>query len=103
MSLYPVPAATAIGLVLLAISGCASPSGDPQPDKVKASIQSLGGTPDTIFQEQVLAKDLTSGHYTSQTVFLVPSKDGKAFQIVDSMGEIYRDYDDFLRNNRWPH
>jgi hypothetical protein len=34
--------------------------------------------------------------------FLVPSKVTKGFEIVDSGGEIYRDFDDFLRNNRWP-
>jgi hypothetical protein len=103
MSVRPIPAAVVVGLALLALGGCASHSGGaPQPDKLKASIQSLGGTPETIYQEQVLSKDLTSGHYTSQMVFLVPSKVTKGFEIVDSGGEIYRDFDDFLRNNRWP-
>jgi hypothetical protein len=91
----------AIGFMLLVLSSCAGSGGVPQPEKVKAAIQSLGGTPDTIYQQEVIAKDLTSGHYSGQMVFVVPSKGG-GFQIVDSTGEIFRDYDDFLRNNRWP-
>jgi len=37
--------------------------------------------------------------YDSQLIYLVSSKDGKGFHIVDAHGEIYRDYNDFIRNN----
>jgi hypothetical protein len=89
----------ALGLFLLVLSGCASPGGTPAPDKVKAAVQSLGGNPDQLYQEEVVFKTLDVKSYDSQIIFLVPSKDGKLSRIVDAQGEIYRDYADFLRNN----
>src|SRR5882757_11571834 len=102
MPLRAISTVAALGLVFLALGGCASPGDAPDPAKVKVAIQSLGGTPDTIYQQKVLSKNLTSGDYSSQVIFLVPLKHGKDFKIVDSRGEIYRDFGDFLRNNTWP-
>jgi hypothetical protein len=102
MPLRAISTVTALGLVLLALGGCTSPGDAPDPEKVKAAVQSLGGTPDTIYQQKVLSKNLTSEDYSSQVIFLVPLEQGRDFKIVDSRGEIYRDFGDFLRNNTWP-
>ena len=98
----PVPTAAALGLVLLVLGGCGGPSDAPGPDTAKAVAVRLGGDPDQLYQQEVVFKTVGSDHFASQVVFLVPSKDGKSFQIVDSHGRVYRDYNDFLRNNRLP-
>jgi hypothetical protein len=100
MPLRPVPVAAAMVLLFLALGGCASSSGAPAPDKVRAAVESLGGNPDQLYQELVVFKTVDVKSYDSQLIYLVPSKDGKDFQIVDAHGEIYRDYGDFIRNNR---
>lgn len=86
----------------VALGGCSSQVTKAQPERVQTAIQKLGGTPESIFAQQVLAKDNTTGAFTSRSIFIVPVDDGKAFRIVDSSGETYQSYDDFLRNNSWP-
>lgn len=94
-----VPVLTAAGL-MLTVGGCSGQSSSaPAPDKVKAAVQSLGGTPTTTYQETVVFRKPGEEHYEQQDVDLVPSKTGGAFQVVDAAGNIYRDYDDFLVNN----
>jgi len=99
MSLRSVPVAAAMMLFLLALGGCASSNGSPETDKVKAAVESLGGNPDQLYQEMVVFRTLDVKSYDSQLIYLVSSKDGKGFHIVDAHGEIYRDYNDFIRNN----
>ena len=98
MLLRPILVAAATVLLLLGLGGCASSSG--APNKVQAAVESLGGNPDQLYQELVVFKTVDVKSYDSQLIYLVPSKDGKDFQIVDAHGEIYRDYNDFIRNNR---
>jgi hypothetical protein len=102
MSRRSVACAAALGLALLALGGCGHPDDVPGPDKATAAIKSLGGNPDDLYKEKVIFKPVGAEHFDVQDVYLVPSKDGETFEIVDAQGRIYRDYDDFLRNNRLP-
>jgi hypothetical protein len=96
----------ALVLVLLTLAGCSGSGGvqgaGPEPDKVKAAIQSLGGDSDKLYQQKVIFKELGGEHFAAQDVYLVPSQDGKTFQIVDAQGRVYSDYGDLLRNNKLP-
>jgi hypothetical protein len=94
--------ATALGLTLLTLGGCAGSPTTLDPPKVKAVIQDLGGTPESIYRQEVLIKNFDTGRYASQLIFTVPTKDGTGFRIVDTSGATYRDFDDFLSNNAWP-
>lgn len=89
--------AGAAAATAVCLSGC-SAAGEPNPDEVKTAIQDLGGTPESIYQQKVLSKDLATGVYTEQTIFIVPTSDAERFRIVDSTGTTYRDFDDFLRS-----
>jgi len=102
MSRRTVNRAAALGLALLSLGGCGHPTDVPDPDKATAAIKGLGGNPDDLYQQKVIFKSVGAEHFDVQNVYLVPSKDGKTFQIVDAQGRIYRDYDDFLRNNSLP-
>jgi hypothetical protein len=99
MSTRSVPVVAVIAFLMLALGGCVNSNGMPEPDKVKASVESLGGNPDHLYQELVVFKTLDVKSYDSQLIYLVPTKDGKGFHIVDARGEIYRDYKDFIREN----
>jgi hypothetical protein len=102
MSCRTVANAAALGLALLSLAGCGHPGDAPEPDKATAAIKSLGGNPDDLYQEKVIFKPVGAEHFDVQNIYLVPSEDGKTFEIVDLQGRIYRDYDDFLLNNSLP-
>lgn len=89
---------TAGAVLLLALAGCAGEPDVPAPDRAQAAIRSLGGGPGNVFKQQVLSKDLGTGSYSSQTVFVVAMKGGD-LRIVDSRGDVFDDFDDFLRRN----
>jgi hypothetical protein len=95
---------TAVGLVAVAavLAGCAEPSRPPSPQKVQATLLRLGANPDTFYFEQFIATSPATGQLSKQYIVLVPAKDGKAYQIVDSQGDVFTDYNDFLRNNTLP-
>jgi PBP1b-binding outer membrane lipoprotein LpoB len=100
----PFPAATlpaallATALALL-LGGCAGAEPGTQVEKVKVAYAKLGAKPDTTYFQTVLDTDPSSAEVRTFKIALVPSADGKSFQIVDSEGEIFADYYDFLRNN----
>ena len=102
MSRRDVATVAALVFALIALGGCGHPGNAPEQDQATATIKSLGGNPDNLYQQRVLFKPVGAEHFDIQNVYLVPSKDGKTFQIVDAHGRIYRDYADFIRNNKLP-
>lgn len=92
----------AVAIALLTLTGCAGRDTTPQPQRVRSSIESLGGTPETIFQQSILTRPPGGGQFRNQIVFLVPERNGPGYHIVDSYGEIYDSYADLLRGNRFP-
>lgn len=90
-----------LGLALLALTGCSDTDGQPSPARANAAVQELGGVPGNLYRQEVLLEDLSTGKYVSRVVVLVPEKNGKDVHIVDSDGEVYDSYGDFLRHNKW--
>lgn len=102
MPLRSLLAATASGLAAVLLVGCSNPDGTTQFEKVKAAIQSLGGTPGSIYLQEIVSKSPTTNQIMPQVLFLVFSKESQSFQLVDSQGDIFDDYDDFLQRNLLP-
>lgn len=102
MSRRGAASAAALLVALAGLGGCGHPDDVPDKDKAAAAVKSLGGNPDNLYEEKVLFKSIGAEHFDVQDVYLVPSKDGKTYQIVDTHGRIYGDYGDFLRNNKLP-
>ncbi|WP_156935421.1 hypothetical protein [Pseudonocardia spinosispora] len=88
--------------LLAGLAGCAEDPGPPSADKVKATLERLGANPDTLYLEQFVATSPVTGQMSRQVLTLVPAKDAASYQIVDSQGEVFDDYNDFLRNNNLP-
>lgn len=84
------------------LAGCTEEPGPPSAEKVKATLERLGVNPDTLYFEQFVATSPETGQLSQQVITLVPAKDGASYQIVDSQGEVFDDYNDFLRNNDLP-
>jgi hypothetical protein len=99
MSIGKVSTIATLGLTLLALGGCASSEIAAVQGNASVAIHDLGGTLDAAYQQRVLSKDMISGAYSSELIYLVPEGTGKGFKIVDSRGVIYSDFDDFLRRN----
>ena len=96
------PAVGAVAALSVATSGCAHVH-DPSPkEKVKAALTRLNDDPDTYYFESFIARSPVTGQLSQQVLVLVPPKGGTGFKIVDSRGEIFDDYTDFLRNNTLP-
>lgn len=102
MSRRDVATVVAFAFALVVLSGCGHSGNAPEQDQAEAAIKSLGGNPDNLYRQRVLFKPVGAEHFDIQNVYLVPSKDGKTFHIVDAHGRIYRDYADFLQNNKLP-
>lgn len=88
--------------ILVGLAGCAEDPGPPSAAKVKATLERLGANPDTLYFEQFVATSPETGQVSQQVITLVPAKDGAGYQIVDSRGEVFDDYNDFLRDNNLP-
>lgn len=87
-------------LVLLAVAGCARHNDAAPGGKApEAVVRSLGGTPDNTYQQKILYKPLGASGFSVEEAYLVPSPDGKGFRVVDSRGDVYSDYSDFLLHN----
>ncbi|HZZ49196.1 MAG TPA: hypothetical protein VFE65_20115 [Pseudonocardia sp.] len=83
----------------LFLSGCAATTPVPPAAKVTAAIEELGGTPETSLRQLVLYKSPKSDDFSDQIVFLVPAKNGRDYGIVDTQGETFANFRDFLENN----
>jgi len=94
--------AVLLAVLLAALTGCAHPNDQPSAEKVKAALQRLGANPATIYFEPFVAKSPANNQLSRQVLILVPPKDGQGLKIVDSHGDIFDDYDDFLSNNTLP-
>lgn len=88
--------------VLLTLSGCAHPDNPTSPEKIKAAMLRVGGDPDTIRFQTIVARNPNNGVRTTRTLILVPGPDGKTVQIIDSQGEVFSSYGEFLRDNTIP-
>ena len=86
----------------IVLGGCAHTPPSTPDDRVRTALASLGATPETSYQQKIFGTDTITNQLRIQTIVLVPSKDGKTYQIVDSEGEIFSDYYDFLRDNTLP-
>lgn len=98
--MLPCTVAAAAGLALL--TACGGTETEPQPNRVRAAIESLGGTPESILQQRILTRPPGAEQFRNQILFLVPGRDGDGFHIVDSYGEIYDSYAELLRENGFP-
>ena len=85
-----------------ALTGCSDVDKQPPLARANAAIQRLGGVPDNLYKQEVLVENLSTGQYTSRIIVLVPEKNGKDVHIVDADGEVFDNYDEFLRDNTWP-
>ena len=86
-------------LAAVALAGC---SKQPQPvttDQIKAIAANISGGSGNFYQAELAYAPLGAPHFDTQQVYLVPVGDGKQFRIVDINGEVYQDYQDYLRNN----
>lgn len=98
----PWPRAAALAAVgVLALTGCAHPDDPTSPEKIKSAIQRLGANMDTVRFQTVVAKNPTNGVLTTRTLILVP-RPGQNDQIIDSQGEVFGSYQEFLRDNTIP-
>jgi hypothetical protein len=91
--------AASCGFIVLPLAGCASFGQSSTPKNVNEAIHDVGGSLDSTYRQQVLLKDLNSGGYSSEMIYLVQVDGGKNFKIIDSRGMTFGDFDDFLRNN----
>lgn len=89
-------------LTTVASAGCAHDPGPPSAEKVRATLERLGANPDTLYFERFVATSPATGQLSQQVLTLVPVKGSENYQIVDAQGDVFDNYNDFLRNNNLP-
>lgn len=94
-----LPIAVALAATLTA---CGHNPGPPSPAKVEATLTRLGVNPDTVYFQPFVATSPTTGQLSRQMIAIVPSTDGTTIHIVDSQGDVFNNYNDFLSNNTLP-
>jgi len=98
----PALAPAALVVALLALTGCARAGDGPSKEKVESALRTLGAEPDAAHFQTFVARSPATGQLSQQVLILVPVPDGAGYKIVDARGEIFDDYDDFLRDNTLP-
>jgi len=92
----------ALVVALLAVAGCARASEGPSKEKVESALHTLGADPDAVRIQNFVAGSPVNGQLSRQVLILVPVQGGAGYQIVDAQGEIFDNYNDFLRDNTLP-
>jgi hypothetical protein len=110
----PVPTLTRAALVvallvvallvvaLLVVAGCARAEDGPSKEKVESALHTLGADPDAVHFRTFVAQSPANGQLSRQVLLLVPVPGGVGYKIVDAQGEIFDNYDAFLRDNTLP-
>jgi hypothetical protein len=99
----PVLAVVAVVAALAGITGCGhSEEGGPSKEKVESALHTLQADPDAVHFQTFVATSPATGQLSQQVLLLVPVPGGAGYKIVDAQGEIFGDYNEFLRDNTLP-
>jgi len=80
---------------------CARPGTGRPKEKVESALRTLGAEPDAPISK-LRGPQPRHWQLSQQVLILVPVPDGAGYKIVGRAGEIFDDYDDFLRDNTLP-
>jgi outer membrane murein-binding lipoprotein Lpp len=98
----PVLALAAVVVALLVLTGCARGENGPSKEKVQSALHTLSADPDAVHFQTFVATSPATGQLSQQVLLLVPVPGGAGYKIVDAQGEIFDDYETFLRDNTLP-
>lgn len=96
-----VPLAVIVTTLAVTSSGCAHAPEPPSAAKVEHTLRDLKVDPDKLLFERFTATSPVTGQVSNQVLIIAPADNGR-YRIIDSHGDIYDNYDDFLRNNTLP-
>lgn len=99
----PLRATLLAAAMTATLVGCGDSEPAAQPSdaaKIDAAFARLGANPETVGQQKVIDGNFGPlDQVVSRLIYLVPKDDGKTYWIVDSEGEVFDGYYEFLRDN----